>query len=764
MAFDKEKIMRAAEKYLSQGKIPAAIKEYKQIVDNDPNDFTVLNLLGDLYARTASTDDAIDCFMRVAEHYRAEGFALKAIAMYKKIDRITPGTLEIAAKLAPLYQMQGLMVDARANYLIVADAYQKAGQTQKALDVLRKIADLDPQNTEIRLKLAEGYQREQCIPEAVEAYVEAGARLLDKSQHERALDAYSAALKLRPFDCPALSGMASTYISMGVPDDAADLLERAVADQPDDPELLSMLAHSYVEMENAQSAERATADLVAIEPSSYRRFLEVARLYLKQSNLDETMRVLSSIVEELFTNNEEEELVKILNEVLARNPEQIQALKLMARVYTWRRDSERLRLTLERLAESAQLADLVDEERQALTQLVRLSPNETRFTERLQELGGALEDLPPGVAAQTFSMLDEQVPSFSDLSLAPEQSGGQQPAQDVNQFDWNSEQAAPTWNAVPIQTTDPSASFADLNDSWFQPEEQTPLNAQPVSVNQESGFHEFEIEQIPSSSVSPQTGAHPGESRSAQLKQELDSVDFYIAQGYMDVAKSTLELLEKQYGAHPEIISRRQNAGLGAPVQTTPVTPASEFEFEITPERDWSQPQTQQPTHPPKQTAAPQIIDAGLAEIFDEFREAFEEEDTSRLESGDYETHYNLGLAYKDMDLLDEAIEEFQQAVSQVAPKDGTPRYLQCCNLLGHCFMQKGIHKIAVMWYKKGLEAPGHTEDEYQALRYDLGLAYEQMGDLDQAIEIFTEVYGVNVSYRNVAEKLQELHDMNAHQ
>ena len=65
--------------------------------------------------------------------------------------------------------------------------------------------------------------------------------------------------------------------------------------------------------------------------------------------------------------------------------------------------------------------------------------------------------------------------------------------------------------------------------------------------------------------------------------------------------------------------------------------------------------------------------------------------------------------------------------------------------------------RLAVMWFRKGLDSPGRTEDEYQALRYDLGAAYEEMGNLDQAIETFSEVYGVNVSYRGVAERLEQL-------
>ena len=123
----------------------------------------------------------------------------------------------------------------------------------------------------------------------------------------------------------------------------------------------------------------------------------------------------------------------------------------------------------------------------------------------------------------------------------------------------------------------------------------------------------------------------------------------------------------------------------------------------------------------------------------------------------DFETHYNMGTAYKEMDLMDEAIQEFQTSANLVKPGDGTSRFLQCCNMLGHCFIHKDMPEAAVLWFKKGLQAPGHTEDEYQALRYELASAYEQLGDLKQAREFYTEVYGVDVSYREVAEKLSQL-------
>src|SRR5215210_8168196 len=102
MGFDKAKVLRAAEKYLAQGKIPAAIAEYRQIVENDADDVMALNVLGDLYARADKKREAVSCFLRIADHYREQGFVLKAIAMYKKIERLQPGAPEIASQLAAL--------------------------------------------------------------------------------------------------------------------------------------------------------------------------------------------------------------------------------------------------------------------------------------------------------------------------------------------------------------------------------------------------------------------------------------------------------------------------------------------------------------------------------------------------------------------------------------------------------------------------------------------------------------------------------------
>ncbi len=147
----------------------------------------------------------------------------------------------------------------------------------------------------------------------------------------------------------------------------------------------------------------------------------------------------------------------------------------------------------------------------------------------------------------------------------------------------------------------------------------------------------------------------------------------------------------------------------------------------------------------------------GFEDLFAEFDEGIEVANLSTVQTADYETHYNLGLAYKDMGLTDDAVEDFQNAVKMVEPGDGTARYLQCCHLIGHCFMEKEMPKLAVIWFQRGVDAPGHSDDEDQALRYELGVAYEQAGEKARALELFAGIYAVNVAYRSVGEKLRVL-------
>jgi tetratricopeptide (TPR) repeat protein len=143
-----------------------------------------------------------------------------------------------------------------------------------------------------------------------------------------------------------------------------------------------------------------------------------------------------------------------------------------------------------------------------------------------------------------------------------------------------------------------------------------------------------------------------------------------------------------------------------------------------------------------------------LAEVFQEFRSELGE---MGEEDEDLETHYNLGIAYREMGLLDEAIGEFQKVAKAV--QKGKPfRYeMNCSVMLGLSFMDKGEPKVASLWYRRALQVPGLEEESALALRYDLGLALESAGEADAALDSFRQVYAANIDYRDVADRIATL-------
>src|SRR6266851_5075518 len=148
---------------------------------------------------------------------------------------------------------------------------------------------------------------------------------------------------------------------------------------------------------------------------------------------------------------------------------------------------------------------------------------------------------------------------------------------------------------------------------------------------------------------------------------------------------------------------------------------------ELSPGFSGTMPSAQPPSVAKPAPPSSQSTESGpLKEVFDEFRAELGE---MGAEDEDLETHYNLGIAFREMGLLEEAISEFQK-VAQASERGRPFRYtMQCCTLLGLAFMEKGQPAIAAIWYERALQTPGNDPESTLALRYDLGVAQESAGE-----------------------------------
>jgi len=155
------------------------------------------------------------------------------------------------------------------------------------------------------------------------------------------------------------------------------------------------------------------------------------------------------------------------------------------------------------------------------------------------------------------------------------------------------------------------------------------------------------------------------------------------------------------------------------------------------------------PPRPVSEAAAPSPLNGILDDLV--------EEGEGQADDDDPQTHYDLGVAFREMSLLDEAIGEFQKVVKGTQKGKLPANFLQACTLLALCFMEKKMPVIAAKWYARALEIPDLHEEATLALLYDLGVAYEQAGNTRTALEKFSEVYSQNIDFRDVAEKIRIL-------
>src|SRR5258706_8090667 len=237
MAVQRDKVINNAEKLVQKGKIDGAIKEYERLLDDNPSDVNTLNRIGDLWVRINRNDEAVKVFSRIADHYSKDGFFLKAIAIYKKINKLDPSKLDIYAKLADLYAKQGLAMEAKSQYQVLADYYLKHGDPPNGLAISGKISELDPNSINVHVKLADLYSQNSRTAEALKEYDRVGRMLLKRGMLDEAVQVFKKALKVDPSNSELVDSLVTALLESKDYANAIGIVEAGLESRPDDARL-----------------------------------------------------------------------------------------------------------------------------------------------------------------------------------------------------------------------------------------------------------------------------------------------------------------------------------------------------------------------------------------------------------------------------------------------------------------------------------------------------------------------------------------------
>ena len=236
-----------------------------------------------------------------------------------------------------------------------------------------------------------------------------------------------------------------------------------------------------------------------------------------------------------------------------------------------------------------------------------------------------------------------------------------------------------------------------------------------------------------------------------ELESLLSDIDFQLDYGSPDEAKIDIESALKTYPGHPELLRRLDTASLSlsklghsrAALDEEDLEDSHTF-FDLT---DVLGDALMDPSEGEEMHDATNVVEKiqSVDELFNAFREGVEEQ----VKGDDYDTHYNLGIAYKEMMLLEPAMEEFKKAMRD------PERTLECCSMLSICELAQGNLDAAVRWVQQGIDAPGFPPEDSIGLRYDLGDIFVQQGKKSEALDQFRFVYGLDPDYRDVSLKIK---------
>ncbi|MCX5868475.1 MAG: tetratricopeptide repeat protein [Proteobacteria bacterium] len=796
MAIDKNKILQNAQKLIQKQQWDKALKEYKTLAEAFPGDQAVRLKIGELYSRMGQKDAAIEELVRVAESYAKTGFYSRAVAVYKQALKIDESRADLFVSLGDLYQKLQLSREATSQFRIAINHYEKEGDSQSALKILKKMAVIEPAGLGTRAKIAELNFKEGQEAEAREEFKKIANEIRAEGRQDDLVHFLERVVSIIPNSHAEVQELAKIYVERQEPEKALAKVKILIEGGRRDEEVLSCLAAAY----------RLQGKMDRVK-SVYKEMLRIFKDEEKQQNLKETAEAI------LKLDPKDAEALEILGKKAAAPPLAPRpapapkaAPPRIAPVTPAAPGPARPAPAAATGAGAASRflteADiylkygLKEKAADALREVLKRDPGNEIIQKKLAEIAGpaaqaerpretpaAPPRAPEKVEPEIRPAVEFQLPSEEAVPPAPAKSGiseGIEIEFPEEGFIKGPEVELPAEAPSIKLTPEPAPAIEEEVDFDSEEKPTAPSPGPEISLSLpdfsaptlEIGDKIGEIEAPPE-----EEGKKGG---AAEVEEDLDEAEFYLQQGLQDEAvKIYNRVLKINPNEKRALDHLREISGGGA------VSPEEgPEELVIPPEEGLERPETaasspekllrrQDDSFFSPETAAPESAEEGFDlaheleeeletevreeaapedgpsfdDIFSEFKKGVEKE----ISLDDTQTHYDLGIAYKEMGLLDDAIQELMVA------KSDPDKEADCYNLIGIIYSQKEMMEKAIEFYIKGLKSPSISKTGAIELSYELGVAYQTVGKVQEAMRVFERIARNDSEFREVKQRIAEL-------
>jgi len=816
MGSDVKQSLAAAEKLLKAGNVAAAIAEFDRVVEESNGDLLTVNRVGDAIVSAGKPERAVPYYARIADQFSRQGFYPKAIAIRKKILRLTPESAEALVGLGDLYVQQEHPAEARSFYLRAADLLLKDKDFNGAREVYERLVRAEPDDPRHRVRLAETRAAAGDEAEAAGDLVELGQRLLESGKPEDAEKAFRRAGELAPASPGVVTGLIACFTETGRDDEALKLLEDEVGKPDAAIELVAELLVLYEVNGRTEDANGVlTGERAGELPLD--TFRTLVRFHDRKGGQDELWSRLEPVLKgwlqeplrdklcaaldawptwtekphlaalewrlELAAESGDEEvqvrLLEQLVETYGKNEQQAEADKALARLQELRPPVETVPEAQAPFAETVQPdAETADSAPEAQLPAVKDVPVE--FEAPAVPLSRADEEFVSGRMTQAeilekYGLLTQAMDQIYEVI---ERFPGHLEANQhlVTLLRGTSQESTLAQALVKLALARRAAGRLEVGREaaaeadklgGIDPETRRIL----VALDLFTAATGAGVDPAPGPAPEPAAAATP-EVTPPQTKpappavpaageavidfdslddEEEDESDVQVA------AEAAAEPVEVSPQSAP-VESRPAVAKPAAPVAAKSKATESAMRFEPLPAVEDDQDDDDLRAiaaaldddlfedDPIGETPASESEES-LEEVFAAFRERVEEE----VGAEDFRTHYDLGIGYKEMGLIDAALAEFEISVKS------DELFQVSCVMLAICFREQQQPEVAADWYRRALEALGGDASNSFELRYDLAQVLAETGETKSALDVYRDLQQLDPGFRDVADRISEL-------
>lgn len=791
MSSKKDKYLESAQRFIIKGQLDKAAKDLEQAISFDPSDIKVRQRMAEILVRLNRQEEAISEYETIGKYFSDSGFYLKAIAVYKQIQKLAPEKPKTTLTLGELNVKQGLVGNALAEFNQLVNLYVKKGNFSDALEVLQRMHEIDPGNANTILKIAETYYASGDRDQAYDQYINLAEQLFgrkDKTPVYRLGERISA---LFPEKKWSVLSLASAQLERGDHHSALASLKEIISNAPDNIEAWYLLADAIRAMGETGQYRQALTKISQRFPQEFRPVEELIELAIAHSDLNTALELLKAHRAHLLSSGRSTQIEQFYIHLDTYAPRSQDVMEGLSWLYSETADADKLQIVNARilslttppenegiekisLEEAFEEALGGEEPIQQFTAKVA-AVSEPEWEEEISlDIDEVIEEpsiqLADAVPAELETSSESQQPEPDGIPTLEEPS---EPTEEIPVYEESSSSVEIAADEKLLDSIDISESVLGLQEAdrvtlaiseplsfeaFLPPPEVTapetaisvsiepPVPEEPLIANHmeeiqktepdlvslweqsidEAMAEEPEGEQLsvePQIPVSGSTQATPDISTLPTGDLSIVSQIEASSEPILSELVLETEILEDQTtGDHLEIESVLDDEDLA-----------------IFSEALFGQ----------DECGSEDEGKYGLGDLLTAFKKGVDEQ----VDESDTETHYSLGIAYKEMGLYDEAVEEFRAAAGD------SSRSADCACLEGICWRDKGDIAAAENAFKGGLALPCLTSETRLNLKYELAILYELSSRTEEAISLYGEILGVNIYFRDVSNRLSNLAD-----